>query len=210
MLEGLPHEAQERERRPEAYFSVPHLLQGVRVVHEDGTVTRHTIASRGKDLPDGRAKFQALGGGAKLTKDAILDLKSVFGDALRFRAGEESDDARFYIELPEDACGDVSESDSVAVQKYVDRFAQNILDKFTEFDSTVIEDSITRELEHDLKEAVPDITDEELREVHSEHVGVVSPIRWQEVTSGRSSGVNNYYRIFHLFDITLPEAVFKK
>lgn len=208
----MHQETHERVRRPEAYFSVSHLLNGVHVMHDDGTMTRHTIVSRGRDLPDGRAKFQALGGGAKLTERAISDLRARFGESLRFREGEESDDARFYVELPEGACvgADAPEEEHIAAQACTDAFTQTALAPFLELDPTLIEDSVQRELEHDLKEAVPDITEDELHGMHSEHVGVVSPIRWSETTSTRTGGANTYCRIFHLFDITIPESLFLK
>lgn len=185
-------ESKERIRGPEGYFSVSHLVHRVHVRFEDGHVESHSIAVAGK-VKDGKKKFQAFGGGAKLTEKGIGHLTDTFGEKVRFREGEESDDARFYVELPED-------------EDEYDMFARETLTPFVQIEDGLIETSIEREFREEIVESAPTVAPLLPAQLESTYVGVVSPLDWSEPGSSRSDGAVLYRRVFHLFDITItPE-----
>lgn len=205
----------EKNKNPEVYFSVSNLVNCCRVQKEDGTEEVFNITIRGKDK-DGRPKYQALGGGAKMPRKAVEKLEKEFGDAIRFRGGEEADDARFHLPLPEDT--QVDSSDSLEQQQSAihkrNEFVRGAFDRFSKQDPALFEDSVQRELEDELTQAKDGhdavLSEDEAKTIISTYAGAVSPIQWAEKTSSRGSGMAEYFRIFHLFDIDVSEDVFEK
>lgn len=185
----------------EGYYSVSHLLHHVHVRFGDGhTETFQILAGSHKD---GATKWQAFGGGAKLTEKGIEHLRQKYGDSIRFRGGEESDDARFYLTMP---TTNVVATDGSITEE--DEYSRKALEPFVSINGGLLESSIERELLHEFEEVAPGL-DFEPNKAHVTHVGVVSPRKWNEQGSSRSDGAVRYDRIFHLFDITLDESQFE-
>jgi|GEM_PF-1413593 len=215
-------ESVESERNPEVYFSVSNLIRGCVVKKEDGSTERFDLAIKGKDL-NGKTKYQAIGGGAKMPLKIIEQMKKEFGDKIRFRGGEEADDARFYVSIPDNskiADGDSEEQQRIA-RKNLNEFVHSIFDRFSEYvieeknvdvddeDNFSYEVDADREMREELVKA--GIFDpNEVANIETSFVGTVSPIQWGKTTSGRSDGAVAYHRIFNLFDMYITEKEFKK
>ncbi|PIR85298.1 hypothetical protein COU15_01405 [Candidatus Kaiserbacteria bacterium CG10_big_fil_rev_8_21_14_0_10_45_20] len=195
MTESLTSSKEGRPR--EVYFSISNILNAVQVRMEDGSVVSHHIAIQHREH-EGKPKFQALGGGAKLTPEAKAQLKDEFED-IRFRSGEESTDARFYLPVPE---GLSKEEEA--------KWASGVMERFSQQDSAIFEDDILREVVHELTDESGILSPEDVTDIHGTHVSVVSPIQWDKQTSGRSAHADGYHRIFHLFNIEISEEVFNK
>lgn len=201
-----PHQSESKEApKREVYFSVSNLVRKCRVVVPNGEEHAYDIAIRGKDTKEGTRKFQAIGGGAKLTDEAIAQLRAEYPE-IRFRDGEESDDARFYLPVPEAAVGDSAEA-----HKAENTFVHSVLDRFSNPDSPLFKSGMEAELTEELtKEGDTPILDpDDLKDITVSYEGTVSPKQWEKTTSGRA-GNAGYFRFFHLYDLIVPEAVFEK
>ncbi len=202
MSEMISVESKEKQRSPEGYFSVSHLLHTIRV-RSGEEVKSYYVAVLG-GTKNGKPKFQAFGGGAKLTEEGIEYLKNEYGDRIRFREGEESDDARFYLELPEALS--VSDPDvGSAFKNQTDAFMRTVLEPFLDPKSGRIEETVERELKEEFSEVLGEI-DWDLDRVS--YAGVVSPQQGSVTGSTRADGAIAYHRIFHLYDLELSEAQF--
>lgn len=215
-------ESIETEKNPEIYFSVSNLIRGCVVEKEDGSTQRFDVAIRGKDL-DGKLKYQAIGGGAKMPPEVIGQMKEEFGDRIRFRGGEEADDARFYISIPDSA--QIAKSDSEEQQQTakenLNEFTHNVFDRFAEYvqrgkdvdntgsDEFSYEVDADREVKEELLKAGV-LNSGEVENIKIDYTGTVSPIQWQKTTSGRSDGAVGYQRLFNLFDMNVTEEEFEK
>ena len=215
-------ESIEAEKNPEIYFSVSNLIRGCVVEKDDGSMQRFDIAIRGRDL-DGKPKYQAIGGGAKIPNEVIEQMKKEFGNRIRFRGGEEADDARFYISIPDNAQikeGD-SEEQQQATKESLNEFVHNVFDRFAEYaikesninDTDKSGFSYEVDADREVKEELVKSNIFDLGEVENmkiSYVGTVSPIQWEKTTSGRSDGAVGYYRLFNLFDINITGEEFEK
>lgn len=182
----------------EGYFSISHLLNKVHVTFDDGHTESFQILEGNNK--NGIVKFQAFGGGAKLTQEGVNYLKKTYGDDIRFREGEEFDDARFYLKIPNEHNDDE--------QARVD-FERSVLEPFSSLDNGFVEASIERELEHEFSVAAPGFVFQNDSSSIS-YVGAVSPRKWEKPGSARSDGAVMYGRVFHLFDMRMTESDFEK
>ncbi len=188
----------------EVYVSIANLVRKFIVVGEAGVATEHYVAIRGKDL-EGKPRYQALGGGAKLTATAKTELENSFGANIRFRDGEEADDARFYITTPlaRPATGAISPAD-------LPESVLAVTEAFSALDVRVIEDSVDRELKEEISELDLGLSGDELEQMQAHYETSVCPPETRVSNSGRSKGADLNFRVFHLFDVTVPQAVFEK
>jgi hypothetical protein len=180
---------------------VSHLLNKIWVDKADGSRVGYYVVVEGSKK-DGKTKYQAIGGGAKLTEAGITFLKEKYGQAIRFREGEESDDARLYLKLPDHI---LVHSDTEESKREKAEFMQSVLEPFTNTTSGYIDETIERELKEEFSDALGPI-DWDLSRVT--HVGVVSPLQWEKPGSARSDGAVAYHRIFHMYDLILSEEQF--
>lgn len=173
--------------------SVSNLVHRVRV-RETGET--YQIAMRNEKVwkEKGEGKYQALGGAAKMTEEGKEALMEEYGAefGLPGRPLEEADDARFMLTLKEQEENKVS----------------NVMDAFSVQDPSLFEDNVLRETHEDLVSAGI-LTEEEFSQVVARYEGAVSPLKWEEKTSERETGTPSE-RIFHLFELDVPEAVFQK
>lgn len=212
-MEGILKKNNQESRETyaaEAYFSVSNLVRHCNVIHEDGRQETFDIAILGGKTKDGAPRFQAIGGGAKLSDAAIEQLKAEYPN-MRFRDGEEADDARFYIPVPDAASGSGEE----AINER-DKFVHDVMDRFNSPEAPLFKcsDEMSRELVEELtevKDGLPaPLSEEEAGEIKIEYTGAVSPIQWGTSASGRAGSSAYYYRTFHLYDITVSEKIFEK
>ncbi len=163
------------------------------------------IAHLGKPIViDGKEykRYQALGGGAKVTAEGREYLERVYKAEFgrKDRSSEEADDARFYVPLKEDfrTSGEAR-----------NQFVASILEEFNKKDDQFFELDIVRELHEDLVfEGI--LTEEEFVRVATKYKGAVSPILWKTRTSEREKAEIPSFRTFHLHDITVPQELFNK
>lgn len=217
----------EQKKRPEIYFSVSNLVRHCHVKKNDGTEEIFDVLVRGKDM-NGKPKYQALGGGAKISKEVITKMKEKFREGIRFRGGEEADDIRFYLPIPEGTeikSTDSAEKQKIAQQKY-NTFVSGVLLGFTEYavntqkidtdkkeavsENFSYEADVSRELEEELKKIGVLTSGEDIQDIVANYTGTVSPMRWKETTSSRLEDAAGYERIFNLFDIKISEAIFNR
>lgn len=217
-MERFENMPEKEPQRPEIYFSVSNLVHNCIVVHEDGTREVHAIASLGKVDKDGHKRFQAIGGGAKMTDEAIELLKQEYSD-IRFRSGEEHDDARFYIPLPKEIVAGLngSEKEREEAKKASDDLGRDILARFVDLsgDAPLLkQNDVKREVAEELSGEnlgfPPVLSKDEANDIALEYSSVASPIEWENATSGRSDGTAGYFRIFYLYDMVVSEPVFEK
>lgn len=183
----------------EAYFSVSNLLHHCVVVDEDGHRKVYVLAMRGRDL-NHQVRWQALGGGAKISVESVAYLKERFGKKIRFRGGEESNDARFYV--------------SVDNEQQAEVFAWELFAGFTstahgESNRLDHECTIERELREELLEVGAPLGGD-VSGIKTSYTGTTSPIRWARVNSHRANNEGGYFRIFHLHDMEVAPEVFDK
>ncbi|MCU0678316.1 MAG: hypothetical protein MUF19_01865 [Candidatus Pacebacteria bacterium] len=203
-MEKLPANNIEKLPTAEVYVSIANLVRKFVVLHDDGSQTEYYIAIRGKDL-DGKQRFQALGGGAKLTNLAKEAFESDFGDSITFRSGEEASDARFYITTPL-----VTIPNSPMSPRDLPENVLAITDRFSRLDETIIETDVIRELEEELTKLDPSLTSVELSTLETRYKTSVCPVAISGSNTGKAQGADMSFRVFHLFDVVLPEAVFNK
>lgn len=221
----------EEKKQPEVYFSVANLVRHLRVRKNDGTEDDYIVAVRGKDTKDGVKRYQALGGGAKISKEYISKMVRGFKGKIRFRGGEEADDARFYLPIPKDALlnpddlEEISQEEQKRVQQNYNKWVSEVLENFTRYATSRDEDDveispgkddvqgysyevdISREFMEDLNKADISVGREK---IVTHYKGTVSPIKWKEKSSERVENAVGYERIFNLFDIEIPEELFNK
>ena len=184
-------------------------------MHEDGSEDVFDIAIHGGMTKEGKKRYQAIGGGAKLSQEAIVQLREEF-PSIRFREGEESDDARFYLPLPDGATVEAmaSEEQQAEANDIQNAFVHSVLDRFSEQNPALFEASSEREFMEELTESklgqAPVLTEDDVRAVQIKYEGVISPIQWGARTSARAGSAGGYYRLFHLFDIAVSEEIFAK
>jgi hypothetical protein len=144
----------------------------------------------------GERKYQALGGAAKMTAAGKALIEREFGGAFGAsgRPAEEADDARFYVE---------------AAPGEIDSKVRPLIERFSNQDASFFETDVLRETHEDL---VSDgvLTEEEFASVAAAYEGAVSPIPWETTTSERETQGTPSRRIFHLFELVMPEAVAEK
>lgn len=195
MIEKMPGQgspeiipAQEKVR-----VSVSNLVHKIRV-RESGET--YQIAMRNEKVwkEKGEGKYQALGGAAKMTKEGKAALINQYGAefGLPGRPLEEADDARFMLSLEGQGKQNVSD----------------VLDAFSVLDPSLFEDDVLRETHEDLV-STGVISEEEFSQIAARYEGAVSPLKWKEKTSERETGTPSE-RIFHLFELEVPEAIFQK
>ena len=100
------------------------------------------------------------------------------------RPEEEADDARFFVPKASD----------------------ELMNSFSTQDPKLFEADILRETHEDVSGI---LTEEEFNTIEAHYEGAVSPIAWQTTTSERETGTPSK-RIFHLFELDVPQAVFDK
>jgi hypothetical protein len=195
MNEKIPqqHSHEGLSGRERVRVSVSNLVHTVRV-RETGET--HQIAMRNEKVwkDKGERKYQALGGAVKMTEEGKAALIATYGAefGIQGRPAEEADDARFML--------DVTEQGEEGVTAVMDTFsAQN---------PAVFEDDVLRETHEDLVSAGI-LTEEEFSQITARYEGAVSPLKWKETTSERETGTPSE-RIFHLFELEVPAAVFQK
>jgi hypothetical protein len=207
-------ESRERQK-VEAYFSISNLVRRGRFVHPDGREETFDIAIMAGTTKEGKRRFQAVGGGAKLSETAVEELRTEY-PSIRFREGEEATDARFYIPIPHAAQVNPSSSEEEQAKETqaLTTFVHEVMDRFVDPKAPVFTDTIEREILEELTETKegyePVLTEAEAQKIETSYVGATSPIQWSKTTSGRSGSAAVYHRIFHLYDITIPEDLFNK
>ena len=173
--------------------SVSNLVHKLRV-RETGET--YQIAMRNEKVwkEKGEGKYQALGGAAKMTEEGRAALIKEYGAefGLPGRPLEEADDARFMLNLKDQRENNVSA----------------VMDAFSVQDPSLFEDDVLRETHEDLVSAGI-LTEEEFSQIAARYEGAVSPLKWKDKTSERETGTPSE-RIFHLFELEVPEAVFQK
>ncbi len=204
-----------KEKGPEAYFSIAHLVRKVIVTHSDGTSSEHFVAIKGKDWKDEEGKshahFQALGGGAKFKSGVQDGFGKEFPD-VKFLEGEKSDDARFTMPIPVDCVipPDASEEDKKIITARRNRFISDFTTQFVslEGNNPIIESSVARELREELRDATP-LEEEDLSTLRPQQDGIVSQVNWSGEPD-RSKKPAGGFRIFYLWNLKLTEAQFAK
>ncbi len=217
-MEKMPgtHNFESKEKLvSEAYFSVSNIVNKCYVLRADGKKEPFDIAILGGYTENGKSRFQAIGGGAKLSDSAIQQLRTEY-PSIRFRAGEESDDARFYIPIPERTVVDKtsSEESQANANRARAEFVHEVMDRFNDQNSSLFKGSVEKDLTEELlkeKEGFPSpLTEEEVQNISVHYKSSVSPVQWKTTTSGRAGSSAHYYRTFFLYDMTVPESLFEK
>lgn len=195
MIEGKPRQSRSEilPGREKVRVSVSNLVHRIRV-RETGEA--YQIAMRNEKVwrEKGEGKYQALGGAVKVTEEGKASLIATHGAefGIAGRPVEEADDARFMLNVKERG------------EENVDA----VMDAFSVQDPTLFEDDVLRETHEDLVSAGI-LTEEEFAQISARYEGAVSPLKWKDKTSERETGTPSE-RIFHLFELEVPEAVFQK
>ncbi|MEK7581922.1 MAG: hypothetical protein AAB488_01165 [Patescibacteria group bacterium] len=201
-----PQENLENKFPEKIRISVSNLLKALRV-EETGEI--YFIAMRGKPIKiEGveKPRYQALGGGAKVTREGREKIEKEFGASFGIsgRPSEENDDARFFVPLPENLRSNDKESEAER-----NKFISEVLSEFSEGNKELFELDITRELKEDLVSSEV-ISEKDFDSISTNYTGTISPILWKEATSERMSSEIPSYRLFHLHDAVIPSRVFEK
>lgn len=189
---GPPEKAPTPER---VRFSIINTVNRIRV-QETGETMQIVMRNKKAWEQNGERKYQALGGAAKMTPEGKSMLTERFDAEFgtKARPQEEADDARFFVEvLPDEREKKLAE----------------IIDLFSKQDPSLFEDDVLREAHEDL---VSDgvLSEEEFKTIRAHYEGLVSPINWKTTTSERETKGIPSRRLFHLFELEVPQALIPK
>lgn len=192
-MSEVPSTFEKTPSREKVRVSVSNLVHRVRV-RETGET--HQIAMRNEKVWQEKEekKYQALGGAAKMTPKGKQMLINEYGAqfGLPGRPIEEANDSRFIL----------------SVKNQEEAILPKVLDSFSVQDTKLFESDVLREVHEDLVGAGV-LSEEEFQTISATYEGAVSPIRWKETTSERETGTPSE-RIFHLFEIEVPQVVYEK
>lgn len=179
------------ERGPESIrISVANIIRRVRV-KETGATYYPAILNPGA-FAKGERKYQALGGGVKMTPLGTDNLKSM-GAEFGPKESEEHDDARFVISADK-------------FQEAFDAFAKLSPDSFESDPIREIREELSQEK---LSGTGSILTEDETKEIEAEYMGAVCQLPNLPETSERTAAVPSR-RLFHLFEIVVPKRIFEK
>lgn len=179
------------ERGPEQIrISVANIIRRVRV--KETGATYYPAILNPSAFAKGERKYQALGGGVKMTKSGGESLKAI-GAEFGPQESEEHDDARFII----------------SANKFQEAF-----DTFAKLQPDTFESDPIREIREELSqeklagmESV--LTKDEVDEIEAEYVGAVCQLPNSSETSERVGSIPTR-RLFHLFEIVVPAVIFER
>lgn len=208
-------ETKEQPKIPEGLYekvrvSVSNLVRECRVKETGET---HFIAMQGKPLKkDGKEypKFQAIGGGVKLTPEGKKQLMEKFNAqfGLQGRPAEENDDARFILDLPKEMqeFPEYTEEQKNEAAEKRNQYMEQVLSFFFEKDNPLFEEDVMRETLEDLGSVM---SEEENNKISTKYESTVSPIQWKTKTSERETGIPSF-RLFRLFTLEVPQDIFDR